>query len=82
MHKLRLDLDDLTVDSFDTGAEADRLGTVRANQELEVGDAIVAPAPVSWNTDCRSICFTCYDPTCDSCYATGCRTRNTPECCA
>ena len=71
MHKLRLHLDDLAVDSLDMGAEADRPGTVRANQEPGSEDSECVEPPVSLDSQCHSNCNTqCFSfcLTCFTCY--------------
>ena len=61
MKKLRLDLDQLIVETFDTReADASKKGTVRG--------AEVEPAPLSWDESCescQSACGSCdYSCTC------------------
>ena len=84
MKKLMLALDQLQVDTFETGPAAASLGTVRAHdtepQPLPGDDVVIAPPPKSWDTQCeRTICFTC-DRSCPS-NATGCYTGSAPNCC-
>ena len=96
MRKLTLNAEHLTVESFETAAPAERLGTVRAAQE-DVAEPEPAPGEevaLTWWTcqtrcnqhtcdpSCGVTCSTCNDPTCNSCHATRCWTGNAPECCA
>jgi len=98
MRKLKLDPEQLAVESFAT-AEIEALqGTVRGAQDGVDGE-IKEPAPgeeeviaASWFTcftkcdqlTCRLSCAgTCYyDKTCNSCHITMCPTGASPECCA
>jgi hypothetical protein len=82
MKKLTLALDQLEVDTFVAGPAGISPGTVRGNdtqlQPFPEEDA-VAPAPVSWNTQCATLCFTC-DRSCPS-NVSGCYTGSAPNCC-
>jgi hypothetical protein len=78
MKKLTLTLDQLEVDTFVAGPAAMNPGTVRANEVLG-GPEEDAVAPVSWNTQCATICFTC-DRSCPS-NVTACYTGSAPNCC-
>ena len=61
MAKIKLEIDALRVESFDTAPSAAGHGTVRGHQEVEPGDAAAA-LPTDWKTcqggDCtpRTIC--------------------------
>ena len=85
MKKLSLTLDQLKVDTFVAGPATESPGTVRGNgivDPLEADEvAITAPAPkpVSWDTQCATICFTCDRMSPSN--ATGCYTGNAPNCC-
>jgi len=81
MKKLSLALEELKVESFVAGPAGDSIGTVRAHNTLQPfpEEDAVAPAPVSWNTECPTPCFTC-DRMCPS-NVTGCYTGNAPNCC-
>ena len=97
MRKMKLNPEDLAVDSFATATRSDGRGTVRGLAYGEMVDeaiAITDPQPVS-NATCQTLCnqntcagscgitcSTCNDPTCNSCVATGCYTGNQPVCCA
>jgi hypothetical protein len=62
MHKLKLDLDQLNVESFDTDAPGiTRRGTVRAHSQI--------CTPTAGEYTCVNTCETC-DNTCGSCGAT------------
>jgi hypothetical protein len=77
MHKLKLDLDQLTVDSFDTlSADGAGRGTIEAFQTN------APPCTIVWNPTyaptCADTCatcpVTCYNScggTCDTCYCSG-----------
>ena len=92
MRKLRLDLDTLAVDSFRTADGSGVPGTVKG-AENEYEPDLTGPQPPEplvtvytcatycGQATCGATCHTCWDPTCDSCYATGCRTGVSPECC-
>jgi hypothetical protein len=98
MRKLKLNPEQLAVESFQTATPAGRAGTVRGaafGADHEIAEpGVIAPAPVSiWTCEtgcgqntcggtCGVTCATCDDPTCNSCYATGCWTGMSPECCA
>lgn len=98
MRKLRLNPDQLAVESFETASAADALGTVRAAQEdiaepvepVEPGEEIILSiwtcrtncGQLTCGASCGVTCSTCYDPTCNSCFVTRCWTGNSPECCA
>jgi len=81
MKKLTLAIDKLEVDTFVAGPAGISPGTVRGNdtdpQPLQEEDAVAAP--VSWNTQCATICFTC-DRSCPS-NVSGCYTGSAPNCC-
>jgi hypothetical protein len=96
MRKLSLNLDQLSVDSFETDAAGTRMGTVRgaAYGPLDEDEAIAEPVvtvpietiirtqPATCGASCGVTCATCNDPTCNSCHATACWTGNSPVCCA
>ena len=77
MNKLKLQLDDLTVDSFDTSAVAREKGTVVAEQCTCGGPVTCAyTCPVTCDdATCAATCYnTCDDPTCvESCYWRDCQ---------
>ena len=87
MRKFRLDIEELTVESFATDSAASGMGTVQAHALIDAnGDmvAITAPPPpasvdCSANpyTQCQSCYLSCIDtcnqPTCDSCGVTRCK---------
>ena len=86
MRKFKLDVEELTVESFATDSAAGGMGTVRAHALVGIdGDevAITAPPPASVDcsanpyTQCQSCYLSCVDtcnqPTCDSCFATRCK---------
>jgi hypothetical protein len=89
MHKFKLDVEELTVESFATDSAASGMGTVQAHALVGVddGDLIVTapppPPPASVDcsanpyTQCQSCYLSCVDtcnqPTCDSCHVTMCR---------
>lgn len=98
MRKLRLNAEDLTVDSFQTATAGQGMGTVRG-AAYAIGGQVREPIwtqPIEetaatcqtlcgQNTcdgTCGVSCYTCNDPSCDSCHATGCRTGVSPQCCA
>lgn len=89
MRKLRLELDELSVQSFETQRRAGGVGTVHGRgMDFQV-EAITAPPPatdtcpqVTYCASCVATCETCYDPTCNSCNLTRCYTGNAPQCCA
>jgi len=82
MKKLTLTIEQLEVDTFVTGRAPASPGTVRAHdtepQPLP-GHEEDAAAPVSWNTQCATLCFTC-DRSCPS-NLTACYTGSAPNCC-
>jgi hypothetical protein len=81
MRKMRLDLEELTVESFATADALRPLGTVRGNVDDAV--AITVPEPIvtpncSADSACDTCRYSCIDsctpqPTCDSCFVTRCR---------
>lgn len=89
MRKIRLDIEELAVESFVTAASLGTPGTVRANGVLLgdgvlIGDgfAITAPQPLTPNCSADTMCDTCRyscidsctpQPTCDSCHITMCK---------
>jgi len=86
MRKFKLDVEELTVESFATDTASGALGTVKAHSLIGAeGDAIAitAPPPASWDcsqnpyTQCDSCYLSCIDtcnqPTCDSCGITRCK---------
>jgi hypothetical protein len=84
MKKLTLTLDHLEVDTFVAGPAGISPGTVRGNDTdpqplLGHEEDAVAPAPVSWDTQCATLCFTC-DRSCPS-NVSGCYTGSAPNCC-
>lgn len=85
MHKLRLHVERLRVESFETDAAARGIGTVRGNALIAI-DAAGNPQPIdsvdcSANpyTQCQSCYLSCVDtcnqPTCDSCGITRCKSQ-------
>jgi hypothetical protein len=100
MRKLKLNPEQLAVESFETAAIRPGDGTVRGLAFQAENEAVAEPVPGDdqvflsiWtcqtncgqNTcggSCGVTCATCNDPTCNSCYATGCWTGMSPECCA
>lgn len=60
MKKLRLNIDKLTVESFDVGMDLKKGGTVKANSCSE---------PSNCGT-CATYCGTCYENTCVTCVST------------
>ncbi|MBW3572139.1 MAG: hypothetical protein KY467_13650 [Gemmatimonadetes bacterium] len=96
MRKLKLELDQLAVDSFTTAAAGQPHGTVRgAGLEAREAD-LTTNHPTMWSCatecgetceatcdpTCEASCYTCFDDTCNSCVATQCWTGMSPECCA
>ena len=84
MKKLTLALDQLAVDTFVAGPAGISPGTVRGHdtepQPLPGHEEdAVAPAPVSWDTQCPTLCFTC-DRSCPS-NVSACYTGSAPNCC-
>lgn len=86
MHKIRLDVETLEVESFATADSTGAPGTVRGNGVIDDGDIIVItnPQPVTPNCSANTMCDTCRyscidsctpQPTCDSCHVTMCRTQ-------
>ena len=89
MRKFRLDIEELTVESFATDTAAGAMGTVRAHafiDDADAGEVVITappPPPPSVNcsanpyTQCQSCYLSCVDtcnqPTCDSCHITMCR---------
>jgi len=83
MRKMRLDLDELTVESFATAEALRSLGTVKGNLDDAIAIAITAPQPVltpdcSADSACDTCRYSCIDsctpqPTCDSCFVTRCK---------
>ena len=85
MRKIRLDVDQLHVESFVTAQALRAPGTVRANSgEIGDGDIVVVTAPepmtpfCSADTMCDTCKYSCIDtctpqPTCDSCFVTRCK---------
>jgi hypothetical protein len=93
MNKLKLDLDELSVESFDTAFSADAKGTVLGKQDSAYTCGTCAgyyTCDASCDASCNGTCFnTCAGATCNgtcgfscapSCYAT-CRVYRT-ECMA
>jgi hypothetical protein len=71
MGKLRLDLDQLTVDSFDTSETAAEKGTVFGEQCTCYTNCTCPGCPTCDNTCGDSCNGTCVDNTCEfSCYGT------------
>jgi hypothetical protein len=82
MKKLTLALDQLEVDTFVAGPAGISPGTVRGHDtdpQPFPGPEEDAVAPVSWNTQCATLCFTC-DRSCPS-NVSGCYTGSAPNCC-
>ncbi|HEX8691074.1 MAG TPA: hypothetical protein VF746_01430 [Longimicrobium sp.] len=72
MKKLRLDLDALVVESFDTARGAERGGTVRANEQEYCPYCCCCPCCCTCCNTCCATCpatcqNTCDDATCLSC---------------
>ena len=70
MAKIKLEIDALRVESFDTELPVGGHGTVRGHQEVEPGDAAAA-LPTDWKTcqggDCtaRTLClYSCIEAPC------------------
>ena len=75
MRKIRLDLDELSVESFETnGAGAERKGTVQAHAQTEwntcQGDTC-DPGNTCWDS-CDGVCGTYFCATQDSCWNPSC----------
>lgn len=70
MRKLRLDLDQLAVESFDTAAKEAEKGTVVAEQQCTCLTQCTCPGCPSCDDTCPVTCaYTCDDPSCgESCY--------------
>ncbi|HEX8905880.1 MAG TPA: pinensin family lanthipeptide [Longimicrobiaceae bacterium] len=91
MRKLRLDLDELAVESFETQRSAGHAGTVKG-REIDAADdgdiigtiiILTQTCPiVTWCASCVATCDSCDGPSCNSCQITTCYTGNSPECCA
>ncbi|MFL5538370.1 MAG: pinensin family lanthipeptide, partial [Longimicrobiaceae bacterium] len=61
MHKLKLDLDQLSVESFETNATEDaRRGTVKAHSHVHTCGASCYDTCATCDPSCAS-CVTCYD---------------------
>jgi len=84
MRKIRLDVEQLAVESFVTAGAAGALGTVRGNGVIDDGEIVVitAPQPLTPNCSADTMCDTCRyscidsctpQPTCDSCHVTMCK---------
>ena len=89
MRKFKLDVEELTVESFATDPAIGGMGTVQAHAldpidgDAEIITAPPPPPPASWDcsqnpyTQCDSCYLSCIDtcnqPTCDSCGITRCR---------
>ena len=69
MRKLRLDLDQLTVESFDTAAKVKEKGTVIAEQQCTCQTQCTCPGCPTCGDTCPASCaYTCDDPSCaESC---------------
>jgi hypothetical protein len=96
MSKLRLDLDEIQVESFTTHSGPARGGTVAAHERVTWGcppatqdftcpascnGSCGCPAP-SANGTCDISCNgTCWEPTCESCMVT-CNATGPQRCCA
>ncbi len=81
--KLTLNLDDLSVDSFDTSAAQKENGTVFGEQQCTCPTLCSCPGCETCGATCPATCaYTCDDPSClgscdgscDSCRATKCYT--------
>jgi hypothetical protein len=83
MGKLRLNLDQLTVDSFDTSITAKEKGTVFGEQ-CTCNTVCTCPGCPSCDATCPATCaYTCDDWSCGgSCFYTECggNTYNDPTC--
>lgn len=83
MGKLRLNLDQLTVDSFDTSVTAKEKGTVFGEQ-CTCNTVCTCPGCPSCDATCPATCaYTCDDWSCGgSCFLTECggNTYNDPTC--
>lgn len=91
MRKLKLEIEELAVESFEVERDRGTAGTVRG---LAFGDAADAGAvaitvpvtntcpQVTYCASCVATCDSCVGPSCDSCQITRCATGNSPECCA
>ncbi|HEX6748929.1 MAG TPA: hypothetical protein VF092_16650 [Longimicrobium sp.] len=84
MKKLRLNLEQLAVDAFETG-EARGLGTVRARESdpdlcvaQPIDDGEVAITATLWKTCPNTCAFTCQGDTCYITCVTGCSCRTMP----
>jgi hypothetical protein len=64
MKKLRLDVDALVVETFDTAHRAARGGTVRANEQVACPQCCCCPCCCTCDATCAN---TCDDATCLSC---------------
>jgi hypothetical protein len=84
MRKMRLEVEQLEVESFATAERLQAIGTVRGNLAIDDGDIIAEPVPIivtpncSADTMCDTCRYSCIDsctpqPTCDSCHITMCR---------
>jgi len=98
MSKLRLDLDEIQVESFTTHAGPARGGTVAAHERITFGcppatQALTCPASCdgtclncpapSANGTCDVSCNgTCWDLTCETCMATCNQATGPQRCCA
>jgi hypothetical protein len=78
MRKLKLELDELAVQSFETAGEAEERGTVQARGGVTVLGDTDCGAWCSRVDTCGFTCYTCWDPSCEG--ATGCPTCYLPEC--
>jgi hypothetical protein len=82
MRKLRLNLEQLAVDAFETG-EAQGVGTIRARESdpdlcAHPGEDAEAITATLWKT-CPNTCpFTCQGDTCYITCVTGCSCRTMP----
>jgi hypothetical protein len=73
MKKLRLDLDQLTVDSFDTASHAEKKGTVFGEQCTCYTNCTCPGCPTCDNTACgQNTCYTCEWSCGGSCWYTEC----------
>jgi hypothetical protein len=87
MRKLKLNPEQLAVESFRTDASARLRATVRgADQDYDIGEPVPSDDQTiitgeTCRTECfQKTCFSCNEPTCNSC-VTACMTGNYPICC-
>jgi hypothetical protein len=85
MKKIRLDLDSLSIESFDTTGAADARGTVAGHATYQAycsyGLTCVDSCEGTCDGSCVSECGTCGATGCGSCGATYCGTCVDPSCC-